>query len=70
MLTSALFVDTDCYFSSIIFVIKNIEIEDWETFYAWMILNFWDILIYANYFIYGVVWDNKQDMGIAIGYLT
>ena len=70
MLTSALFVDTDCYFSSIIFVIKNIEIEDWETFYAWMTLNFWDIIIYTNYFIYGVVWDNKQDMGIAIGYLT
>ena len=70
MVDAMLVIDAACYFSTLIVVIKNTYIMNWQAFYAKMVHYFWTLFLYVNLFIYGTVWDSKVDQGIAVGYIS
>ena len=70
MANAMIAVDAACYFSTIIYIISNNFVLNWNTLYARIVHYFWTILQYSCLFIYGAVWSDRVYMGLAIGYIT
>ena len=53
----AVTIDAACYFSTILWILKSTYITNWQAFYARLVHYFWTLVLYTNYFIYGVVYN-------------
>ena len=55
--------DLDLYFAHL----REYYISNWQLWYAHIIHYFFSIMCYFFYFVYGIVWSNEYDQGLAIG---
>jgi len=59
--------DQDCQLEDYFWSLKLNMVVSWDERYANVVHNFWHLVNYLFYFVYGVVWTNYYDMAFAAG---
>ena len=56
--TQSMAINDECDLDWFLWLIAQEYIADWDKFYAKLVHNFWSLIQYFFYFIYGAVWEN------------
>ena len=65
--TQIVAINYQCDLDKYLWMIREKYVSNWDEWLAHIIFKFFTIVEFFFYFIYGVVWKNRYDMGFAIG---